>query len=83
MTSWLWPLKRTAKSNGYLEAIHRPWGRRVTLDQMQQGDVALFNINCPHRTFVRPKMLKERISVDLRVARGVPQSYRGETIRLH
>lgn len=83
MTSWQWPLKHTGKSNGYLESIHRPWGRSITLEQMQQGDVALFDINCPHRTLVRPGMLKERISVDLRAVRTVPQNYRGETIRLH
>jgi hypothetical protein len=82
MTSWLWPMKHTGNSNGYLESIHRPWGRNTTLEQMQQGDVALFNINCPHRTFVRPGMLKERISVDLRVVRTVPTTYHGEVINL-
>jgi hypothetical protein len=82
MPSWLWPLKHYGTQYGYLESIRKPWGRTVTLEQMQQGDVALFDINCPHRTYVRPGMHKERLSVDLRVVRTVPQGYRGEAIQL-
>jgi hypothetical protein len=83
MPYWRWPLTHLSnKDNGYLESIHRPWGPIVTLDHMERGDVALFDINCPHRSLVKPKMVKDRLSVDLRVVRTVPQSYRGEAIPL-
>ncbi len=82
MPFWRWPLKHSGRENGYLESIHTPWGRTVTLAPLQQGDVALFDINSPHRTLVRPGMVKERISVDLRLVRTIPPTYRGEAMQL-
>jgi hypothetical protein len=77
------PLKHNGNpQNGYLESVRKPWGRIVTLNRMEQGDVALFDINCPHRTLVTPRMTKERYSVDLRVVRTIPDVYHGEVIRV-
>jgi hypothetical protein len=80
---WWWPMKHDGNpKNGYLEAVHKPYGRVVTIDRMKQGDIALFDLNCPHRTHVTPSMTKPRLSIDLRVMRRVPKSYTGRVIPL-
>ena len=52
MPYWRRPMKHHGRQNGYLKSIHKHWARTVTLKQMRHGDVAFFDINCPHKTFV-------------------------------
>ena len=54
----------------------------MTVSDLARGDVLLFDLNCPHRTHVKPSMTKDRLSVDLRLVRQRPGTYRGELIPL-
>jgi hypothetical protein len=67
---------------GYLESTTVPTGEIMTVSDLARGDVLLFDLNCPHRTHVKPSMTKDRLSVDLRLVRQRPGTYRGELIPL-
>lgn len=77
-----WPMRHKGnQETGYLETFRKePRGARHTLAGLAEGDVAVFDINCPHRTVVLPSMTKSRISIDLRFVKRVPSGYKGKVI---
>jgi len=64
------------KSTGYLRMYHPPFGKREIISDLAPGDALIFNINYPHRTYLRPWMTLPRMSIDLRFVKEVPQSYK-------
>lgn len=81
--NWFWPAEhRSNPDNAYLEAVVPPNGSIVTVDKLDRGDIFLFDLDIPHRTYVAPGMTKERLSIDLRLVRERPESYGGEMIAL-
>lgn len=55
-----------AEPSRYLEATEPPEGGRVEIFGMEQGDVLVMPLACPHRTLITPRMNKVRFSIDLR-----------------
>jgi hypothetical protein len=70
------------QGTGYLETNNIPRGEPITVDDMELGDVLVFDINCPHRTFITKEMTDTRFSTDLRFTKSVPLSYKGKVIRV-
>lgn len=78
-----WPLLHNGnQATGYLEANRVPRGVPMVVSDMALGDVLLFDINCPHRTYITNEMCETRFSTDLRFAKKVPLTYRGKVIRV-
>jgi hypothetical protein len=82
--NWFWPMAhQTNRETFYLESVTPPlMGKVVTIDGLTRGDILIFDLNCPHRTYVAPGMSKDRLSIDLRVVRDRPATYKGEMITL-
>jgi hypothetical protein len=78
-----WPLlHRGSSKTGYLEALHVPFGKPIIIGNMALGDVLVFDINCPHRTYVTNTMTETRFSTDLRFTKKVPKTYLGKVIQV-
>lgn len=85
MPRWRWSLRHVGNPyNGYYEAEHEPklpwFSRRQTIGRMELGDVLLFDLRVPHRTYIKGTMTQSRFSMDLRIVDCVPKSYSGNVV---
>lgn len=81
--NWQKPMMQHAwnKQNGYLETSELITQKSVTVT-MKRGDVLVFALPTPHRTFLAGGMFKTRYSIDLRAVplSKIPTTYRGDVI---
>jgi ectoine hydroxylase-related dioxygenase (phytanoyl-CoA dioxygenase family) len=80
---WSEPLAHIVNPNNfYWESSREPTGEIMTVNGLARGDILLFDLNCPHRTYLAPGMTKDRLSIDLRLVHSRPANYTGELIPL-
>jgi len=74
----------TNQRNNYLETTE-PITQNGVIVSMQRGDVLVFKLPTPHRTYLTPRMTKTRFSIDLRAVplSKIPISYLGDIIVPH